>query len=526
MSAGGDTLTELGADLGAGTQALFGRYGRNYRWFATVTVMLGSIATVLSATIVNVAIPDIMLEFDLHQDQAQWLSTGFLAAMTACMLLTAWSIERFGQRNTFLLGMGLFTAGSALGALAPSGAMVIAARVLQGAAAGLVAPQAMATVFRVFPPDRRGRAMGIYGIGVILAPALGPTVGGVLVDQWSWHYVFLLPLPACAAGALMALYFLPGREHSEPPRRFDAVGFALLVGALVGMLSGLADGQRLGWHSARVLTPLLGGMALGTAFVFWQRFSRRPLLDVALFTHLRFSAACLVAFIVGAGIYGSTYLIPLFVQLVQDYSPTRAGLLLMPAGLVLGVVFPLSGRLSDQVGPTGPILAGLALFALSAVLLAAAGASTGFAWLATWVCLGRIGLGLLLPSLNMGALRVLPMTLVNQGSGAVNFMRQLGGAFGVNALAILLEMRVDHHAVQLLAAQGREIEAGLLAEIGARGYDAGSDAALQTLADRAQVLAFHDSFYVTGLIFGLAVLPAWLFGRRGRAADTTDAASA
>ncbi|CAK8738803.1 Riboflavin transporter RibZ [Sodalis praecaptivus] len=227
------------------------RFGPAYRWLATGTVMLGTIATTATATIVNVAMRDIMGAFGLGQDQVQWLSTAFLAAMTATMLMTAWALERFGYRRTFVCAIGVFIAGSLLEFASGSGAEVILARVLQGSASGIVQPLAMVVMSQVFPLSQRGRAMGIYGVGIVLAPALGPTVGGLLVDQYDWRDVFLVVVPFCLAGMAAALFIMPTRDEDSQavPRRFDVTGFLLLVCALTTWLTGLSNGQREGWNA-------------------------------------------------------------------------------------------------------------------------------------------------------------------------------------------------------------------------------------------------------------------------------------
>ena len=202
-------------------EGLFARFGPSYRWLVTATVMMGTIATILTATIVNVALPDIMGAFGMGQDKAQLLSTGFLAAMTGTMLLNAWMVDTLGQRATFMLAITIFIAASIMGGLAPAEGVLILARVLQGGAAGILQPLAMQTIFQVFPPEKRGSAMGIYGIGVVLAPALGPTLGGIMVDSFSWRYVFFMAVPFCFIGLFMAAILMPGRATSGPPRKFD-----------------------------------------------------------------------------------------------------------------------------------------------------------------------------------------------------------------------------------------------------------------------------------------------------------------
>lgn len=512
------------------------RFGPSYRWLATATVMLGTIATTATATIVNVAMGDIMGAFGLGQDQIQWLSTGFLAAMTATMLMTAWMLERFGFRTTFIGALTVFIAGCVVGAASGSGAEVILARVMQGAASGLIQPLAMVVMSQVFPPEQRGKAMGIYGVGIVLAPALGPTAGGILVDQFDWRDVFLVVVPFCAAGMAMAVFILPGLEKSveTPRRRFDATGFALLVLALVTVLTGLSNGQREGWDSDFVLSMFATALVATAAFIGFELYTKHPLLSLRVFAVGRFSASCVVAFAMGAGIYGSTYIVPLFVQSVQGYTPTRSGLLLMPAGFILALIFPIAGQLSDRLPPHIPIMIGLSLFGISCWLSGDVDVDTPFWTLALLVMLGRVGLGVMLPALNAGALRALPQERLAQGSGSLNFVRQLGGAFGVNLLSIFIDRRTIFHgdalAQALTPANAAGAESvsrlGLIFShwgnpFGSRlptGVNPGSMAFLETvLVPKARLFAYQDGFYIVAIAFFVALLPAYIMGRRGKA---------
>ena len=513
-------------------EGLFARFGPSYRWLVTATVMMGTIATILTATIVNVALPDIMGAFGMGQDKAQLLSTGFLAAMTGTMLLNAWMVDTVGQRATFMLAVTLFIVGSIMGGLAPAEGVLILARVLQGGAAGILQPLAMQTIFQVFPPEKRGSAMGIYGIGVVVAPAIGPTLGGIMIDSFSWRYVFFLAVPFCAVGLFLATLFMPGRA-SGPPRKFDWIGFGLMTVFLVTLLYGLSNGQRDGWLSDAILTDFAIALITGIGFLAWELRTPAPMLNLKLFANPVFAAASVVAFIFGAGIYGSTYLVPLFVQTIQGYTPTRSGLLLMPAGLILALVFPIAGRLTDRTPAYATVMFGLAVFAVSSFLMTGADTDTAFWRFAWWIMLGRIGLGFMMPALNAGALKALPMTLLGQGSGSINFVRQLGGAFGVSLLSIALERRSQLYVDGFTAAQhaGNSATADLLHQLTDLLAQAGVPEAIRqagslnylgrVLYSQGSMLGFRDCFFIVGVIFLAALIPALMMrgDRRGTASS-------
>src|SRR5215831_2913664 len=365
---------------------------RRERLLVVATVMLGTISTILSATIINVAFPALMRELAIGHDTLQWIATGFLAATTTTMLASAWLIESFGERATFVATLSLFMAASILGALSGNAPTLIAARILQGAAAGVLQPLAMVALFRVYPPNERGRAMGLFGFGIVLAPAIGPAIGGALVESFGWRSIFLLPLPFCVAGILIALKAL-AHAHGHPRRAFDAVGTLLLAAGLAALLNVPVVGHRAGWLSVPALGLAAAGVAIGIGFIAWERRTPSPLIALHLFEHRAFLGATLVAFAYGAGLFGSTYLIPVFVQDIASFTPSRAGYLLLPPGLALAVAIAFGGRLSDRLSPRRIIQAGLVLFALSSLLLAFADAATGFVVLAAWLVIGRVGLG-------------------------------------------------------------------------------------------------------------------------------------
>ena len=442
------------------------------RPLVVAAVMLGTVSTILSATIDNVAFPALIAEYHVGHDTQHWVAAGFLAATTATMLATAWLAEVHGERTTFVAMLGLFLAGSLLGASSWSIEALIVARVLQGAAAGVLQPLAMIVLFRIFPVDERGRAMALYGFGIVLAPAVGPAIGGALIEYFGWRSIFLLTVPFCIAGLVLGMLALPGRGE-RIRKRFDWTGATLLVAALAALLNVPVVGHRRGFLSGETLALALAGTALCATFVGWEMRARTPLLPIRLFRHRPFAAASIVAFAYGIGLFGTTYLIPVFVQQVAAYGAAKAGYLLVPPGIALAIAISAGGRLTDRTEPSRVVVGGLALFAISSLLLAFSDGSTGFALLALWLIIGRAGLGLVIPALNVGAVQALTGTELAHASSAVNFIRQLGGAVGVNLLAVMLEWRLD--------------------QLGT--------------ADAAR--AFHECFAIVTLAFALAIVPAW-----------------
>ncbi|MFQ5765799.1 MAG: MFS transporter, partial [Rhodospirillales bacterium] len=222
----------------------FARYGPAYRWLVTIGGLIGAMSMILSATMVNVAVPSIMGAFGVGQDLAQWASTAFLATMVASQLLNAWMVSALGPRLAYSMTLVVFTAGAFICAASPTIEVLIVGRILQGFSAGIIQPLVMATIITVFPGDRRGFAMGLYGMGVTLAPSFGPLAGGITIDAMDWRDIFIVVLPLVGVAFIMGLAFMPGKRFSRQLPRFDWTGFVLLCLALVCLMSGVGNGQR------------------------------------------------------------------------------------------------------------------------------------------------------------------------------------------------------------------------------------------------------------------------------------------
>ena len=511
-------------------QVLSERYGPSYRWLVTISGMVGVVSMVLAMTTVNVAVPDVMGAFGIGQDKAQWMSSAYMATMTAGMLINAWLTGIFGERRVFATALCTFSLGAVLGGTAPTEDSLILARILQGFSAGVAQPLVMATIFTVFPPERRGSAMGVFGLGVVFAPAIGPTLGGMMIEYFSWRYVFFISLPFCVIAAVLGLFFMPTRRIPREIPPFDWLGFGLLGVALLGLMTGIADGQREGWRSDVIVFRLVLGFAASFAFIAWELYTPRALLDVRIFANLEFSAAALIAFIFGAGMLGSTYVIPVFVQTQIGFTPLLAGLLMMPAGLMLAFIFPLAGRLSDAFPASAMIIVGLLLFALGFAWMTLADIDTTFWTLVAMIMVSRLGLGLINPSLNASSLKALPPDKVRQGSGVANFMRQLGGAFGINLMVAFFEVRTRFHADALTATQSwdNKTTERLLHQVqqlmqrSGLPYQQQKAGALEYLGTilniNAQEMAFSDTFVVVGIVALLALVPAAMLSRSQRRA--------
>lgn len=464
------------------------RYGERYRWLLLLSVMVGTMASIMSSTIVNVAIPDMSHYFALGQERAQWVTSGFMVATTVSMLTTPWLLARYGYRCTYVGAMVVLLLGGIGGGLAQNFGLVLLARVAEGLAAGVVQPIPAVIILYAFQPHEQGRAGGIFGMGVVLAPAIGPSVGGLLVDWMGWRSIFFMVVPLCMASIWLAFRFVPvtapgGTPADRSGEALDWRGLLLGTAGTLCLLNGLVSLH--GGTAAEATVLLAAAFAAFGAFVAWQqrmaKLGRKSLMDLRLFRYRQFAMGSVVAFIYGTALFGSTYLLPVFMQLGLELTPSHVGALMLPAGAVLAVTIAWVGRLADRHPTHVLVSVGLALLAASFALMLLIGLQSALWMLIAFAILGRIGLGFILPSLNLGAMRPLDKTLISQGSSAIGFLRMLGGAAGVSLCGIVLEWRLSVHGASLV--QGR--------------------------SDPQRLAAFGETFVMLAVLCLIAMVAAW-----------------
>ena len=491
-----------------------------HKWLATSAVMLGLTCSIMASTMANVAIADIMGAFGAGQNRVHWISTGFLSATTVSMLLNAWFVHNLGPRNTFLIAALVFALASLLGQFAPTFEGVVAARVIQGAATGVLQPLSLSVIYTVFPVHERGKALGFFGIGVMLGPALGPIYGGLIIDLLDWRYVFAGPLPFMALGAALGARYLPRRRAGTARARLNWTSLGLATVSITCFLNGVTSGQQVGWDSNSVLMFLLVSAISMIVFIEVELRTKNPLLNVRLFADRSFLVTTVVGFVFGVGMFASFYLMPVFVRTVQGFTGTRAGTLLLLGELATFAVFPIAGLLVQRYNPAWPAIAGTLLFGLSSLGLSTIDSETAFTTLVLLIALGRIGLGFALPAITAAGLQRLGPEMIAYGAGTMNFIRMLGGALGVNCIAITLDMRSAHYFDLLVTTQQSlsgatralvDEVANLFGQGGVPPAERTSHAFAylrDTIAAGADALSFQDAYLVLAVAFGLATLCA------------------
>lgn len=415
------------------------------RWWVIGIVMAGAFMAVLDANIVNVALPHMMATFSTDIDRIKWVVTAYSLAFALSTILSHWLSEAVGEKTVYMVSTATFTAASMLCGLSWNLEAMVAFRILQGSAAGFMMPTAMAILTETFPPEERGKAFGIFGIVIVFAPTIGPTLGGYLSDEVHWRYIFyvnLLPGILVPLASWVVLDSVPRRMSP----RFDYLGFGGLSLCLSGLLLALSEGQREGWTSDFVLLCLFAGFWGGAVFLLAALWSKKSLLDLTLFANVAFSLLIVLAFLRSVGLFGRIFLLPVFMQRLMGYSAVDTGWLLAPGALVAGVTMPVVGRLFDAVGrPRLFLVPGFALLGLSQYLYYDLTAITEYSDILWPQVLFGFAMGMLQAPVMTTAMNVVRRDQIGMVSSLQSVVMQLGASFGVAFVGTMVDRRQVFH---------------------------------------------------------------------------------
>jgi EmrB/QacA subfamily drug resistance transporter len=420
-----------------------------------IVVILGAIMSVLDTTIVNVALHD--LSHDLHSSlgQIQWVITGYLLSLAAVIPITGWAVKRYSARRLYLIALVVFTAGSALCALATTSTELIAFRVIQGVGGGMLTPIGQMILVKAAGPKNMAKVMSVIGVPIVLAPVFGPTLGGLLLQSVGWQWIFLINAPVGALALVLALRLLPHDESGTTQAgRLDILGLALAAPGVVGITYGLSESEIAGSLTASsVLLPVLAGLVLLGLFVIRSRRIERPLLDLKLFSNPAFRAASITTFCLGAALFGAMILMPLYFQTVRGEDAINTGLLLIPQGLGGGVGMVLSGRLTQSLGAGRTSLLGGVILALATIPFVLVTATTPFVVIGVAMAVRGIGVGLAIMPAMTAAFSVLNRAQINDATPQLTVLQRVGGSLGTAIIAVVLERQIKHvHTVAATAA--------------------------------------------------------------------------
>ncbi|HEY2192367.1 MAG TPA: DHA2 family efflux MFS transporter permease subunit [Actinomycetospora sp.] len=407
-------------------------------WLLSLLVLVtGMFMSVLDVSIVNVAIPSMQKDFGVTTDQIQWVSTAYSLALGVIVPASAWLGERLGLGRAYVVSLVFFGLGSALCGIAWDINSMIVFRIIQAIPGGIIPVVALSMVYQLVPRERIGAAMGLYGLGIVFAPAVGPTLGGYLVEYVDWRLIFFINVPIGIIGAVAALVWLPLPKGSKG-KKFDVLGFVTIATGLFSLLLALSEGESWGWTSYPVLILFTVGALCLALFVVIELEVDQPMLNVRVFKYWPFTNSLILIAVLSVGLFGVLFFIPLFLQQTQGLGAFDTGLLLLPQALVMGVLMPIAGRIYDRFGPRYPAVIGLTILAAGTWMLRDLGVDSSWSTL-RWVLMFRaIGMGLAMMPIMTGGLSAVPPDQVSGASAFNNVTQRTSAAMGLAALTALL----------------------------------------------------------------------------------------
>jgi EmrB/QacA subfamily drug resistance transporter len=489
-------------------------------WGLPLTVLIaGMFMSILDTTIVNVAIPTIQNEFGVSTDDVQWVVTGYTLALGVVVPVTAWLGDRFGLKRVYNLALLAFAAGSALCGLAWDLNSLVAFRIFQAIPGGILPVITLSILYRIVPRDRLGAAMGLYGLGIVCAPAIGPTLGGYLVEYVNWRLIFYINVPIGILGALAAALVLP-RFPRIAGRRFDVLGFVTVAGGLFALLLAVSEGESWGWGSYRVLGLITYSLLSLALFVVIELEVAEPLLDIRIFRYWPFTNSLLLIAVLSVVLLGVLFYIPQFLQVAQGWGAFDSGLTLLPQALAMAILMPIAGRVYDRIGPRWPAAIGLTLTAADLYLLHTITLDTPREHV-MWILVGLgAGLGMAMMPIMTGGIAVIPIAQVNAASAFNNVTQRVSGALGLAVLTAILTMQ----RAQQMAGRGALLPADTpTPHFGPPGGPdwLGSYAVYQQTQAQVFVAAIDDLFLIAAAMAALGAFGALLLRSGPGPADQT-----
>jgi EmrB/QacA subfamily drug resistance transporter len=429
-----------------------------------IAVVLGTFMVILDTTVVNVALPTLGQVFGTDLSVLQWVISAYLLAQAAVIPLAGWLSDRFGARRVYLTSVVLFTVGSVLCGLAPTAELLIGTRVMQGLGGGMLMPIGMAVLYRLTPAERRGAIFGLFGLPIMVAPAIGPLLSGYLLEYADWRLIFLINLPVGVLAYAVGLRALPALPPGRAAGALDSVGIVLGPLAFAALSFGISQSTYAGWSAPVTLVPVGVGLAALVLFVWRELVVVDPVLELRVFRARDFTLAILTQWAGFGAIFGTFFLVPLFLQEVRGYGAFETGLFTLPQALAAALFMQLSGRAFDRVGARPPVLVGLSMVALAMWLLSGLrGSTTGEDLRLPLFLLGG-GMGTMMMALNTHILSTAPRELVGRVTSLTQSLQNVVGSLAIASFATILQTRLPVRLGEASVAAGDVLQPSLVAD--------------------------------------------------------------
>ncbi|WP_081756864.1 DHA2 family efflux MFS transporter permease subunit [Gorillibacterium massiliense] len=414
-------------------------------------MILGAFLATLNATVMSVAIPELIGEFNISPATGQWLTTGYMLVNGVLIPVTAYLMQRFSTRQLFLTSMLIFLVGTVVCALSSDFASLLSGRMIQAVGAGIIMPLLLQVVLTIFPPDNRGVAMGMVGLALVFAPAIGPVFSGYILENYDWKTMFYVIIPLTVIVIGLSLIFLKNVSETISTK-IDLLSVVLSTIAFGGLLFGFSRAGSLGWSSQEVIASIIAGILALILFSWRQLACKYPLLDLRTFKFNMFSLTTVISIAVNMVMYADMMLLPLYLQNVRGYTPLESGLLMLPGAVLMGVLMPLAGKLFDRFGAKWLAIIGLVITIITTIGFIDLTDSTSYTYLLLMSTGRRIGISLLMMPLQTAGLNQLPPKLEAHGNAITNTVRQVAGAMGTSLLVTVMTDRTKAHLTDTMAA--------------------------------------------------------------------------
>lgn len=417
-------------------------------WPMMLTMFLGSFVVMLSSSTINIALPYLITTLHTDLNTAKWTVTGFMLTMATSAPLAASLGEKFSYKRLYLFSLAGFAAVSSLVLLSSNIYILIATRVLQGLFGGVTVPATMAMVYQVVPKKRLVTAISVWSIAPTLAPAVGPTIGGFLINSLDWRAIFLINVPCGVLAIILAIRYLPHYRVSADDFS-DSTGLSLSVVSSTALLIAFSEGSIWGWTSTTIMCLLVVGAVSLVLFILWELCAKNPVLNLRTFRYPKFTVSVVISCIINVALYSGTFLTPIFLQNIQGLKPLDAALVLLPAAICMAVLMPVVGAVYRRIGVVPMLLVGISLIALGTWRMAQLSVSTPHSYVRLWMALRYIGLAVAtLPASNAG-MTTLPKELSGYGSSILNWMKQMFACLSLGVFSSVLTSRALHHVAVL-----------------------------------------------------------------------------
>ncbi|MCI2253332.1 DHA2 family efflux MFS transporter permease subunit [Domibacillus sp. PGB-M46] len=457
-------------------------------------LFVGAFVSLLNETLLNVALPSIMKEFDVSASAVQWLSTGYMLVNGVLIPASAFFIQRFTNRSLFLTAMTLFTAGSVLATLSPSFGVLLAARMIQASGSAIMMPLLMNVMLASFPVERRGAAMGIFGLVMITAPAIGPTLSGWLIEHYTWRTLFDVVIPIAALTLLFAIFKLKNITPQRPIS-LDLLSLALSSIGFGGILYGFSSAGEKGWDSVYVYGAIAAGVIGLVWFVLRQMKLDEPLLEFRIYKYPMFALSSAISVVIAMAMFSAMLLMPIYVQTIRGISPLDSGLLMLPGAIVMGIMSPVTGILFDKFGARVLAVIGLSITILTTFMFSNLTLDTSYGYIMFVYTLRMFGMSMVMMPVMTNGLNQLPPAMNPHGTAMNNTLQQVSGAVGSALLVTLMQNRTESEAEQLAESA------------------AGDPAAMANIANEAMLHGINFSFTISVFIAAVALVLAFFMKR-------------